>query len=877
MLPNGNSLSIVCNLSDDVATQAPVKWAVGQLSEALNAHGIDVQIHDSESEGELVQPSVIIAGASSTTAKEVLTASGVVVPETPESLGLVPGSVKGKSTLLACGSDTRGLVYALLELADRVAYYDDPIGALAVPDPIVEQPANRIRSIARLFTSEFEDKPWFYDKSFWQCYLTALITQRFNRFCLTLGLGYNFPRHVRDSYFYFAYPFLLTVPGCDVRAVGLPDEERDQNLEMLRFISDEAALRGLQFQLGLWTHAYEFVDSPDVNYAVKGLTPETHAPYCRDALRTLLEECPGICGVTFRIHGESGVPERSYDFWRTVFGGMVQCGREVEIDMHAKGLDQEMIDVALATGLRVNVSPKYWAEHQGLPYHQAWIREQELPPNKPDDGHMKLSGGSRRFLRYGYGDLLTEDRKYGVLYRIWPGTQRLLLWGDPAMAAGYGRYAHFCDSDGVELCEPLSFKGRADTGQPGGREGYLDASLRPAGGDWKKYLYTYRVFGRMLYNPEADANVWRRFLHKEFRAAASSVEEALASASRILPLATTAHCPSASNNAYWPEIYTNMPIVDEERPHPYGDTPEPKRFGTVSSLDPELFLSIEDLVDRAVRGERSAKISPLQVATWLDRLAIAAAENLKKAEEQVGDSSSASFRRMKIDVAIQSGLGSFFAHKLRAGVAYALFQRTKDLAALDGALAHYRSAREAWDELTEQAEVYAEDLAFGLRAHLRGHWADRLSAIDQDIADMEAVRGEVGADETPDDSSQGAVVRERLAQWETREEAFPCCEHTPPGSFVRGEPVPVELLVSDAASLDVRLCYRHVNQAEPHVEVQMEREDGCYRARIPATYTDSPYPLQYYFELRDGAGRAWLHPGFNETLSNQPYYVVRQK
>ena len=117
----------------------------------------------------------------------------------------------------------------------------------------------------------------------------------------------------------------------------------------------------------------------------------------------------------------------------------------------------------------------------------------------------------------------------------------------------------------------------------------------------------------------------------------------------------------------------------------------------------------------------------------------------------------------------------------------------------------------------------------------------------------------------------------RLAQWEADEEAFSCCEHAPPGSFVRGEPMPVELLISDAVSLDVRLCYRHVNQAEPHVGVQMEREDGCYRARIPAAYTDSPYPLQYYFELPDGAGRAWLHPGFNEVLWNQPYYVVRQK
>jgi len=30
----------------------------------------------------------------------------------------------------------------------------------------------------------------------------------------------------------------------------------------------------------------------------------------------------------------------------------------------------------------VNVSPKSWAEHMGLPYHQAAIREIELPKTR---------------------------------------------------------------------------------------------------------------------------------------------------------------------------------------------------------------------------------------------------------------------------------------------------------------------------------------------------------------------------------------------------------------------------------------------------------------------------------------------------------------
>ena len=83
--------------------------------------------------------------------------------------------------------------------------------------------------------------------------------------------------------------------------------------------------------------------------------------------------------MTFRIHGESGVAEGSYAFWKTVFDGVVRSGRKVEIDMHSKGIDQGMIDVGLGTGMPVKVSPKFWAEHMGMPYHQADIRDQEMP------------------------------------------------------------------------------------------------------------------------------------------------------------------------------------------------------------------------------------------------------------------------------------------------------------------------------------------------------------------------------------------------------------------------------------------------------------------------------------------------------------------
>ena len=88
----------------------------------------------------------------------------------------------------------------------------------------------------------------------------------------------------------------------------------------------------------------------------------------------------------------------------------------------------------------------------------------------------------RRFTRYGIGDFLREDRDYDLVFRIWPGTQRLLLWGDPGLAAGIGRLGTIGGARGVELCEPLTFRGRKTTGTADGRDPYLDAALRVEGG-----------------------------------------------------------------------------------------------------------------------------------------------------------------------------------------------------------------------------------------------------------------------------------------------------------------------------------------------------------------------------------------------------------
>lgn len=869
--PSGSAVAIVADPSDPVASSTPATWAIGELVEALGAAGARPTVKTSLSEVESGERCILAAGAGSPAAREVLQASGAATPDRPESSALASGVVSSRDCVLACGYDARGAVYAVLELADRVRHSGGVEQALSVPEPLVEQPQNRVRSIARLFVSDVEDKPWFYDREMWPQYLTMLAENRFNRFNLSVGIGFDFLREVTDAYFLFAYPFFVDVPGHDVRVSNLPDEERERNLETLRFISDEAAKRGLDFNLGIWTHGYVWENSPNPNHVIQGLTPEDHGAYCRDALAALLKACPAITGVTLRIHGESGVAEGSYGFWKMVFEGAAKSGRRVGLDLHAKGIDFPMIDTALASGLPVSLAPKYWAEHLGMPYHQTAIRQLEMP-HKASNEFFAISFGSRSFTRYGMGDLMRTDRQYGIVHRIWPGTQRLLLWGDPHTAAAYSHAFGFSGSDGVEIMEPLSFKGRRGSGIAGDRCAYADPSLRPKW-DWRKYLYTYRVWGRHLYAPERARDASYRLLESQLAETAAPMEKALASASCILPIVTTAHDPSAANNTYWPELYTNQPIVDPNRKHPYSDTPEPKVFGNVSPLDPEMFSTVNEHARELADGRGSGKYSPVDVAIWLERLAEAAGLALDSAKQQAKDGSTPEFRRAAIDAGVQIELGRFFAAKLRSGVLFGLFEQSRDGAALEKALERYRKAREAWARIVDLTDdVYMADITVGEHPYLRGHWSDRLPEIDGDIADMEARLKAVGA-EPSSATTSGAVEAALATEWRART----LLSHQPPGSFTPGQSLRVEAAASDPAKVaGVTLRYRRLNQSKNHLSAKMAVQGGGrHQTVISASYTDSVYPLQYYFIVEPTDGRPVIQPGFGEDLTGQPYYVVQ--
>ncbi len=307
-------------------------------------------------------------------------------------------------------------------------------------------------------------------------------------------------------------------------------------------------------------------------------------------------------------------------------------------------------------------------------------------------------------------------------------------------------------------------------------------------------------------------------------------------------------------------------MVGEPSYNPYTDTQAPKTFQNASPLDPQLFSRMNEFAGELLKGESSGKYSPIEVAQWLEDLA----DGAEKGLAQAGKPQSVELRRLAIDVRLQVGLGRFFAAKFRSGVLYAIHERTSYWSALQAALTAYHAARAAWVQVCQQGKVYAPDLSASDKASERGQWADRLKGIDEDIARMEGI--------PPDARPPGPRVSAAIAQALGRPQRDPAaCRHQRPAGFRPRQAVQIEIAIDKGREIgSARLYYRHVNQAEHWESFEMVLRDGVFRAAIPAAYTDSPYPLQYYCEFKEAPDKAWIYPGFAAERANLPYIVLRR-
>ena len=833
----------------DDASAKPLQHGIGKLKLALQQKGVSLE--EAASFRTAHSDTVVVAGLTTGRGEAArLIAELRLTPNTePESLLIRKFKREGKAVVLVAGPDARGLMYALLDVADRVGWAKSAAQPFSEVRDAEEKPyaPERALSIYTFNRAYWESR--FYDEAYWARYLDMLAQNRFSSVVVIFG-------YENGGFLAPCYPYFFDVPGFpEVRMVGITREQQQGNLAALNRLIQMAHDRGLKFTVGIWDHIYrggvqgggipgadEATQKP-VPGMVWGVTGENLVAYTKAALASFVKLVPAVDAIQFRMHDESGLKNSEQEaFWRDVFQMMRETAPKLRLDLRAKGLPDSVIQSAIEAGVPFRITTKYWMEQMGLPFHPTHINKQ----NQFDRRHS-------------YADMLRYPQRYKMHWRLWNGgTARVLLWGDPDYVRRFAESTRLYDGDGFEVNEPLCTKMEA---QP--HEAKPFDLLKPAHRyydyEFERYWHFFQVFGRVGYNPNTPPEVWQREFEQRFGPeAAPCVEKGLHQASWVLPRIVASCYP-----------YSAFPMTrgwaEKQR---LGDLPA---YAKAEGSDIQQFASFDEEAQRLIEGGETAKTRPGENSRWFAQIAADINAQVAAAGQRIGSHRSREFDSTITDLKILANLALFHSRRIPAAVSYRLFEWTKDPRALDDAIAAERSAIEAWRHLVAAAaDFYAEDLMMGVRgASLCGHWKDELAALEAGVIALERQRPEF---KTTNEARTAPPYRPVAA---TGDSAAPVVVHQPVTTAPVGKSLAITAEVTAPSGVKwVRLRYRSVNQHQDYRTLPMlpTGEKDQYRAVIPPENIAPTWDLMYYIEAMDNDRNGRMHPDLNKET---PYIVVK--
>jgi len=286
----------VCIVADS-GSSGPIAHGLKKLKASLQTRGDSLV--EANSLVHLPDGTRIIAGlAGSGVAAEMHARLGIEPPSGSESLLVRRIALDAQESLLISGSDERGLMYALLDVADRIGWAmpgEDPLRHVS---DIMESPAVAERAVSKYTMHQRQFESQWHDASYLSNYFDLLAQSRFNTFVLILG-------YENGGYFTTPYPYLFDLPQfSDVRVVGLTPDQQRRNLDSLRRMIRMANERGLRFTLAIWEHIFrggaqgpaEYADHPTPGL-VWGVKAKNLLSYTTQALARLLEVAPEINAI----------------------------------------------------------------------------------------------------------------------------------------------------------------------------------------------------------------------------------------------------------------------------------------------------------------------------------------------------------------------------------------------------------------------------------------------------------------------------------------------------------------------------------------------------------------------------------------------------
>ena len=667
----------------------PAQYGVDRLTKALKDAGCRLET-DAPADGLTL---TIGTYGGSQQIKDRVDGSGashIDLPKSAESLAVKYTDAQ-KHSLIVAGYDDVGLMYALLEIADMVEHSPAPQAWFANVTEISESPRNSLRRMRVLMHHAANEKDWYHSLEYWDWYIGMLATNRFN--------GLNLVYSHQTPYMAPMYAWHVQVDEFpNVRAKGVSEAERQENLKVMRHIAKLCHERGIELTIGVWQHLPWFHSylktRPDQESLVEGLDPKNIGPYTYLALKKLLKECPGIARIQIRPNEESGIlPADQTVFYRdSVMRAIKEADPPVKLDLRTVDVLDSTVKAARDADLDVRTSVKFYGEFLSQPYTPL----QTITPG------------------YSYNQYLQKPHPNPVYSELWMlGSHRVLLWGSEYYGREFGRNASYGGTIGFETDGPMAQKGFLKPSTPAWRffnhpeDEYFTHEI-------ERFWAFFRTMGRFGYNPDTPHEVWLRPFRKRFGTAAEQMAQAYESASKILALVISSHVENP-NNYTWPEISMGGVV---------------SAYTALNGMDMGMFPSIDDQVNDELAGKPTGHLGPTRLAALYEKIADQSEKALSDAlaaNSALNDSKE--YRATAKDFRILEHLARYHADRQREGYNMARFYRTGDASLLPAALAESNAAVNQWQELVAIAEPhYYPHLQTGMIEN--GHWKDKTFLVE---------------------------------------------------------------------------------------------------------------------------------------------------
>ncbi|MDR2057373.1 MAG: hypothetical protein LBP83_03650 [Dysgonamonadaceae bacterium] len=821
-----------------------------KLMEALDMKHISYEkvISGSEVHGRIV----LVAGKTQGNglAARLLGKGNYDIPQVTEALIIRKTHFGGKPMLVIGGYDNRGLMYGLLDVANRISWSDDQSNPLQYVRETTSVPNIKERGLAMYTMNRAYWESRFYDKHFWTQYLDMMAQNRFNM--LEILFGYE-----NGGFMAPCYPYFFHVEGFpEVKMADITVEQQQLNVATMNQVIEMAHGRGINIRLGIWDHIYrggvQAGGNPDFEYSegkplpwqITGLDSTNLNRYTQAAFAKFLKTFPNLDAILFKTNNESGLKENElHEFSLNFFETVKENAPNMMIDIHSKGITDTLIRSAIQLGIKFRIAPKFWMEQMGMPFSPTHI-------NREDQKNR----------RHGYANMLRYPQHYQMLWKLWNGgTNRAFLWGSPEYVKRFVESCHLYNSEAYAVYEPLATKMESQMHDAKPFQ-LLDSPYQYYNYEFERYWYFFQTFGLIGYDPYTPDDIWNKEFEKRFgKTAGVIIKQALDEASWILPRIVASCYPYSffPTTSAWPE---------KQR---LGDLP---LYAKAEGSDLQQFASFDEEAQVLLGTLETAKTLPSTTSLWLTKRSEDVKKKIEAAEKIIDSTSNKEFYSTITDLKMLSNLALFHARRIPAAISYCLFLRTKDITALDEAIIHEQNATEAWKQLVDAAgNVYAKNILIGKKS-LSGHWKDEWVLLNKGLEKLKEQRIYFTPDKPVKTSPR------YICATDTDNSRYFTVVHTPIDTVEIGQPIVIKANIDAPAGVKwVRLLYRAVNQYKDFEMLPMITTDGkthTFQTTIRAEQIDPQYDLMYLIEMMDRNNKGFIYPNFNKET---PYKIINLK